>query len=215
MSTCKQCNNEFKPRSTGNVYCSRECLNNSRWKPEPRKCENLLCSASFMTTRTHQDKKYCSRSCSATVNNSTKPKRVSAYSYSNCKVCSEKFKTSKSKTTYCSLTCHNNDRRDIATKLWLTTGQAILASDPNHYVRSYIRDAQKGCCAVCSMQAIWNGKEIRFILDHIDGNSQNNHRDNLRLVCPNCDSQLDTYKAKNKGKGRHNRRIRYANGQSY
>ena len=41
------------------------------------------------------------------------------------------------------------------------------------------------------------------------GNSSNNMRDNLRLVCPNCDSQLDTYKSKNKGNGRINRRKRY------
>lgn len=53
------------------------------------------------------------------------------------------------------------------------------------------------------------------MLDHIDGDSTNNRRDNLRLVCPNCDSQLPTYKNRNHGKGRHARRVRYANGKSY
>ncbi|WIM86214.1 hypothetical protein PT015_14985 [Candidatus Mycobacterium wuenschmannii] len=42
-----------------------------------------------------------------------------------------------------------------------------------------------------------------------------NRRENLRLICPNCDSQLPTYKARNRGSGRHYRRQRYANGQSY
>ena len=51
--------------------------------------------------------------------------------------------------------------------------------------------------------------------DHIDGDATNNRRENLRLVCPNCDSQLPTYKSRNRGKGRHFRRQRYANGQSY
>ena len=33
----------------------------------------------------------------------------------------------------------------------------------------------------------------------IDGD---NVRSNLRLICPNCDSQLDTYKSKNKNGAR-------------
>src|SRR6266540_5330922 len=39
--------------------------------------------------------------------------------------------------------------------------------------------------------------------------------DNLRLICPNCHAQTETYKAKNMGRGRHYRRERYAKGKSY
>ena len=35
---------------------------------------------------------------------------------------------------------------------------------------------------------------------------QNNKVENLRLVCPNCHSQTDTYKAKNIGNGRSYRK---------
>lgn len=52
------------------------------------------------------------------------------------------------------------------------------------------------------------------MLDHVDGDSGNNHRDNLRLVCPHCDSQLPTFEMRNEGKGRHSRRERYADGRS-
>ena len=53
------------------------------------------------------------------------------------------------------------------------------------------------------------------VMDHIDGNSDNWLDSNLRLVCGNCDMQLPTYKNKNKGKGRHSRRLRYQQGKSY
>ena len=56
------------------------------------------------------------------------------------------------------------------------------------------------------MEAKWNGKELHFVLDHIDGDASNNHQDNLRLICPNCDSQLDTYKSKNKNSARNSRK---------
>ena len=35
----------------------------------------------------------------------------------------------------------------------------------------------------------WNGKPLPLILDHIDGVNTNNFPSNLRLLCPNCDSQ--------------------------
>ncbi|WP_246087958.1 HNH endonuclease [Nocardioides albertanoniae] len=74
---------------------------------------------------------------------------------------------------------------------------------------------QVGHCAICAFPASWNDLELTFVLDHIDGDATNNRRENLRLVCPNCDSQLPTYKAKNRGSGRAWRRQRYADGKSY
>lgn len=56
---------------------------------------------------------------------------------------------------------------------------------------------------------------LALIVDHINGDASNNRRENLRLICPNRDSQLQTYKARNRGSGRYYRRLRYADGQSY
>ncbi len=40
-------------------------------------------------------------------------------------------------------------------------------------------------------------------IDHIDGNSDNNSEENLRLVCPNCHSLTSTYCGTNRGNGRN------------
>ena len=68
---------------------------------------------------------------------------------------------------------------------------------------------------MCALPDVWLDKPLTFIVDHVDGDSENNSRENLRLLCPNCDSQLATYKSRNRGNGRHNRRKRYADGKSY
>ncbi len=98
---------------------------------------------------------------------------------------------------------------------WLATGIGTPASGVGHYIRSYISADQGERCALCAGSTTWNGSELRFVLDHIDGDSENNRRENLRLICPNCDSQLPTFKARNRGKGRAWRRQRYADGKSY
>jgi hypothetical protein len=66
-----------------------------------------------------------------------------------------------------------------------------------------ILEEQNGVCAICGCTTEWNGKPLTFVLDHIDGHASNNSRENLRLICPNCDSQTDTFKSKNKNGDRH------------
>ena len=51
-------------------------------------------------------------------------------------------------------------------------------------------------CSVCDIEE-WNGKKINMELDHIDGNRTNHKLENLRMLCPNCHSQTETYRAKN------------------
>jgi hypothetical protein len=56
---------------------------------------------------------------------------------------------------------------------------------------------QNYTCAMCPIGMEWNGLPLSFDMDHIDGDTGNNSRDNLRCVCPNCHSQTPTYKSKN------------------
>ena len=78
----------------------------------------------------------------------------------------------------------------------------------------YLKMTRGNKCEICGIEQ-WEGKSITMVMDHIDGNASNNTLPNLRLICPNCDSQLPTYKSRNRGKGRYSRRVRYAQGKSY
>jgi|SaaInlLV_10m_DNA_4_1040232.scaffolds.fasta_scaffold05059_5 transposase-like protein len=53
-------------------------------------------------------------------------------------------------------------------------------------------------CAMCGMPPLWKGAYLGLRLDHINGNRTDNRIGNLRMVCPNCDSQLPTYCGRNK-----------------
>ena len=57
-------------------------------------------------------------------------------------------------------------------------------------------------CACCGLGPEWHGKPMPLILDHINGVNNDNRLENLRFVCSNCDSQLPTYKSKNRTNGR-------------
>lgn len=61
----------------------------------------------------------------------------------------------------------------------------------------------------------WNNKKIQFELEHIDGNSMNQELYNLSILCPNCHSQTDTYKSKNRGNGRSSRRKKQSAVEAY
>lgn len=52
-------------------------------------------------------------------------------------------------------------------------------------------------CNICGISE-WNNKSLTLHLDHEDGNSHNHALSNLRLLCPNCHSQTDTYCGRNK-----------------
>lgn len=58
-------------------------------------------------------------------------------------------------------------------------------------------------CIICGISE-YNNEYLSLHLDHVDGNSENNAFDNLRLLCPNCHSQTDTFAGRNKKTAKNN-----------
>jgi len=71
---------------------------------------------------------------------------------------------------------------------------APRATVRRHYLEwREARDLPMRCddekCFFYSQPLEWNGRPLKPILDHKNGNNSDNRPKNLRLLCPNCDSQ--------------------------
>lgn len=131
-----------------------------------------------------------------------------------CKGCKTlfSFKGYSDTHTYCTSECmykalaENKEVRFNALYNDWNSGKLINLKNPRALIRQFLikRDGHK--CSCCGLET-WNGKPITLWTDHIDGNATNNHQSNFRLMCPNCDSQSETFGAKNYGNGRKSRGI--------
>jgi hypothetical protein len=55
-------------------------------------------------------------------------------------------------------------------------------------------------CYDCGLEPLWQGRLLVMVLDHINGDPFDYRIENLRLLCPNCNSQQLTFAGKNKGR---------------
>ncbi len=126
----------------------------------------------------------------------------------SCLFCKKKPKRSQYK--YCSNACQINFQYNAYIEGWKNGCESGLQGlgIVSQYVKRYLRIKFQNKCCLCNWARI-NSKtgQVPLVADHIDGNWRNNVEDNLRLVCPNCDSLSPTYAGLNRGNGRKNRAL--------
>lgn len=66
-------------------------------------------------------------------------------------------------------------------------------------IRLFEENVKKKKCEECGITN-WNNKPVSFECDHVNGNSKDHRLENLKILCPNCHSQTDTYRGKNKSR---------------
>lgn len=200
---------------------------------ETRTCLN--CDSSFETRKSYPDK-FCGHSCSAKFNNS---KRILVAKTENAPISEinkrrrEYYHANKNKkclncntdsmNTFCTSSCkkaHRKKQTIAKTEYNRKEKFALIESGDTslkpRWLKMYLINLHGNKCMRCSWCEVnpVSGK-VPVELEHVDGNSENNNLDNLKLLCPNCHSLTPTYKALNKGNGRHSRMDRYNQGKSF
>ena len=74
---------------------------------------------------------------------------------------------------------------------------AIMVSERRRKLKDMAIDYKGGKCEKCGIKD-WNGEELPFELDHIDGNKYNNELPNLQILCPNCHAIKTRHQEKGK-----------------
>lgn len=166
---------------------------------------------------------FCCSSCAAKYNNRLRIKQtnkkentkkeirvkkeisIKKHNQHLCECCGKMFSSKNKNAKYCSNECSSKHRHEMSYKDFIENNEKYCRGNytPKQFKDEFLKE-QNNSCAICGHKPEHNGKPLIFVLDHIDGDASNNKRENLRLICPNCDSQLDTFKSKNKNSKRRN-----------
>lgn len=114
---------------------------------------------------------------------------------STCLYCNNEFTylSGRGIGKFCSNKCQGLYKRVYETHPLIERGEV---DNPNT-LKNYLTFTRGYKCEECDTEQ-WNGLPLSLHLDHIDGNSDHNFPSNIRLLCPNCHSQTETFSGRNK-----------------
>jgi Zn finger protein HypA/HybF involved in hydrogenase expression len=96
---------------------------------------------------------------------------------------------------------HNKGKKAINAYTKETFIKELLKESENGSKGTFLKkmlfkfELKKDVCEVCGISE-WMNKKLSLQLEHINGNHFDNRLENLKILCPNCHSQTETYSGK-------------------
>lgn len=192
------------------VYLERKNKLIEEYNKNPNLCLNCKKPKSYNKRKN----KCCCASCAAIYSNHKKLGLRSKII--NCLFCNKEKRVGKdSDSKFCCKLCLNlykkqNNFAIIKDKIEKTGCVSEPSNNGNDgkgrkEAKKYLLYKYGHKCMNCGIDT-WLGIKVPLVCDHIDGNHNNCNISNFRLICNNCDSISNTFKARNKNSNRKYRR---------
>lgn len=165
------------------------------------KCKNIKCEKEH--DGSYGSGRYCSRQCANSRNWTEEDKLKKSIAGKNSEKVKEFSQRQRSQETI--------DKMAASKKvLSRKSEERLLQEDFNtlsfERLRKRVLIEQGRKCNHCNLTE-WQGLPIPLEIDHIDGYRENNSRNNIEAICPNCHALTSTWRGRNK-RGRENKKTK-------